>query len=47
MKKLLLVLALVSGWAASALAQTDTYRFDNFDFANGIRIERPPQAERV
>lgn len=27
-----------------ATAQTDTlYRFDNFDFAGGVRIEKPPQ----
>jgi soluble lytic murein transglycosylase-like protein len=44
MKKFALLLALALGWAVPALAQTDNaYRFDNFDFANGIRIEKPPQ----
>jgi hypothetical protein len=35
---LTLILMLVSALSASAQA----YHFDNFDFANGIRIEKPP-----
>ena len=44
MKKFVLALTFTLGWAIPALAQTGSaYRFDNFDFANGIRLETPPQ----
>jgi soluble lytic murein transglycosylase-like protein len=44
MKFLLTLLALFVGCAAVASAQTGaSYSFDNFDFANGVKIEKPPQ----
>src|SRR5207247_409486 len=40
--KALTLLALLFGCALSVAAQTDgPYSVDNFDFANGIRIEKP------
>jgi soluble lytic murein transglycosylase-like protein len=43
MKKLTLSGALLLLSAAAAFAQTTSgYRFDNFDFANGVRLETPP-----
>jgi soluble lytic murein transglycosylase-like protein len=36
-------LALILGSALTAAAQAGNRQFDNFDFANGIRIEKPPQ----
>ena len=48
MKKFALVLASSFGLALPAFAQTPPgYRFDNFDFANGIRIETPQQPARA
>lgn len=41
MKKFTLVAALLIASAASALAQGASYTIDNFDFANGVRIETP------
>jgi soluble lytic murein transglycosylase-like protein len=47
MKKLAIALTIMFGWALPALAQTaSAYRFDNFDFANGVRIETPPPAAK-
>jgi soluble lytic murein transglycosylase-like protein len=47
MKKFAFVLAFTFGLALPAFAQTSPgYRFDNFDFANGIRIETPQQPAR-
>jgi soluble lytic murein transglycosylase-like protein len=44
MKALVLALLFTLGSAVAATAQTDVlYRFDNFDFASGVRIEKPPQ----
>lgn len=40
MKIVLIVLALMVGMAAPVAAQT--YQFDNFDFANGVRVQQPP-----
>lgn len=43
MKKLTLSLALLILSSSAASAQsTAAYRFDNFDFANGVRVEAPP-----
>lgn len=43
MKKLTLTAALLLVSAAAALGQTTaSYRVDNFDFANGIKLETPP-----
>jgi hypothetical protein len=44
MKTSLLILALVFGTTTSALAQANAYQFDNFDIANGIRIQQPVEA---
>ena len=45
MKAFALALLFTLCSAAAATAQTDVlYRFDNFDFQSGIRIEKPPQA---
>src|SRR5437867_455018 len=42
MKKFALALTFALGCALPAWAQTVSgYRFDNFDFANGIRVETP------
>ena len=41
MKVFLLGLTLIFGSALSTAAQSGTYQFDNFDIANGIRIEKP------
>ena len=50
MKKFLLVAALLLVSALSVFAQSrmggSGYRVDNFDFANGVRIETPPPAVR-
>ena len=47
MKKFAMVLMFVLGCALPALAQTAPgYQFDNFDFANGIRIETPKPPAR-
>lgn len=36
------VVSVILGWAAAAVAQTGSpYSVDNFDFANGIHIEKP------
>jgi Transglycosylase SLT domain len=44
MKAFVLVLFFTLSAAGMATAQTDiSYRFDNFDFASGVRIENPPQ----
>lgn len=46
MKTSLLVLTLIFGSAVSTLAQSGAiYQFDNFDIANGIRIEQPVQGQ--
>ncbi len=43
MKKFLLIALFVVIATAAASAQTPVgYRFDNFDFANGVRLEAPP-----
>jgi soluble lytic murein transglycosylase-like protein len=43
MKKLALALTITLGWVLPTLAQTGSaYRFDNFDFANGVRVETSP-----
>lgn len=44
MKVFFLALTLIFGSALTASAQSGTYHFDNFDFANGIRIEKPIQS---
>ena len=45
MKKFALALTFALACALSALAQTaPAYQFDNFDFANGIRVELPQPA---
>ena len=38
------VLAIVLFSALSVFAQSGSYRVDNFDFANAVRIETPPAA---
>jgi len=44
MKILVFSLLFILTSAVAAMAQTDvSYRFDNFDFASGVRIEKPPQ----
>jgi soluble lytic murein transglycosylase-like protein len=43
MKVFFLALTLIFGSALTASAQGGAYHFDNFDFANGIRIEKPVQ----
>jgi soluble lytic murein transglycosylase-like protein len=44
MKTFVLVLTLILGATVTATAQTGgAYYFDNFDFANGVRIEKPVQ----
>ena len=44
MKTFVLVLTLILGTAVTATAQTSGgYYFDNFDFANGVRIVKPVQ----
>ena len=44
MKAFALALLFTLSTAAAATAQTAiSYRVDNFDFANGVRIERPPE----
>jgi soluble lytic murein transglycosylase-like protein len=44
MKVFVLSLCVALSSAVAASAQTDaSYRVDNFDFANGVRIETPPQ----
>ena len=44
MKGFALALLFTLSSAVAATAQTDlSYRFDNFDFASGVRIEKPPQ----
>lgn len=44
MKAFVLVFLFITSSAVVANAQTDAaYRLDNFDFASGIRIEKPPQ----
>jgi soluble lytic murein transglycosylase-like protein len=46
MKTSLLLLTLILGAAASVVAQArGSYQFDNFDIANGVRIEQPVQKE--
>lgn len=46
MKTFALVITLILGSAVTALAQAGgPYQFDNFDFANGIRIEQPVQSQ--
>jgi hypothetical protein len=47
MKASFLALTLIFGSALTLSAQTGNYHFDNFDFANGIRIEKPPQPAPV
>jgi hypothetical protein len=48
MKKFTLALTFLLGCALPALAQTVSgYQFDNFDFANGIRVETPQQPAHV
>ena len=43
MKVFVLALLFTLSCAVAATAQTDvSYRFDNFDFASGVRIEKPP-----
>jgi len=43
MKVFFLALTLIFGSALTASAQGGAYHFDNFDFANGVRIEKPVQ----
>ena len=44
MKAFVFALLFTLGSAVVATAQTDgSYRFDNFDFASGVRFEKPPQ----
>jgi hypothetical protein len=44
MKTLLITSALLLTLSASALAQTgNTYQVDNFDFANGVKVQQPAQ----
>lgn len=46
MKTSLLLLTLVLGAAGSVMAQVrGSYQFDNFDIANGVRIEQPVQKD--
>ena len=48
MKKFALALTFLLGCALPALGQTVSgYQFDNFDFANGIRVETPQQPAHV
>jgi len=43
MKKFILSVALLTVSVPAAFAQTTaSYRFDNFDFANGVKVETPP-----
>jgi soluble lytic murein transglycosylase-like protein len=44
MSRLLLILAIFAAFYSSASAQT--YQVDNFDFANAIRIQTPPEPPR-
>jgi hypothetical protein len=44
MKKLTISLALLILSASAVSAQNTAYRFDNFDFANGVRVDTPPAA---
>src|SRR5215831_18777741 len=47
MRKLAILLAVILGGAVVTVAQTrGDYQFDNFDFASGIRIEKPVLAKR-
>jgi len=47
MKRLLAILFLVLSFAVATAAQSRSpYSFDNFDFANGIRIQQPPAAPK-
>jgi soluble lytic murein transglycosylase-like protein len=47
MKKFLLIPAFLFSIALPVLAQTETpYRSDNFDMANGVRIEKPVAPQR-
>lgn len=41
MKTLILGLTMILGAATSVFAQSSTYQFDNFDFANGVRVQQP------
>src|SRR5688572_17731113 len=41
MRKLLLIPAILTAWCFPASAQT--YQVDNFDFANAVRIQTPPE----
>lgn len=45
MKNLCLLNAIILISALPALGQNTSYRFDNFDFDNGVRIELPPPSE--
>jgi soluble lytic murein transglycosylase-like protein len=47
MKAFFLALTLSFGSALTASAQGARYHFDNFDFANGIRIEQPVPSPRA
>ena len=44
MKAFFLALTLIIGSALTTAAQTGPYQFDNFDIANGIRIEKPVES---
>src|ERR1700730_10945077 len=44
MKDFFLALTLIFSAALTASAQGGPYHFDNFDFADGIRIEKPVQS---
>src|SRR5687767_268983 len=44
MRKILLLLAVLTVASASGSAQTPGYQVDNFDFVNAVKIETPPPA---
>jgi soluble lytic murein transglycosylase-like protein len=46
MKKFSLVVAIVLLSALSVLAQSSSYRVDNFDFANAVKVETPSPAAK-
>jgi hypothetical protein len=48
MKAFVLVLLFIVSSAVAVTAQTSmAYRFDNFDFASGVRVEKPPEPQAV